>query len=195
MKKAKASVNTEDPYLTGSMLIAMPGIGDPRFERSLIYVCAHTPEGAMGLIVNKLADSLTFPDLLEQLEIDKTPRGEDIRVHVGGPVESGRGFVLHSADYLQDSSMQVDKGVALTATLDILRDIATGGGPDRSLLALGYAGWSAGQLDDEIQANGWLTVDADADLIFGSDLEHKWEQAMNKIGLDITKLSSTSGHA
>lgn len=188
-------MNEDDPYLTGSMLIAMPGIGDQRFERSLIYVCAHTPEGAMGLIVNKLADSLTFPDLLEQLNIDKTPRGEDIRVHVGGPVESGRGFVLHSADYLQDSSMQVDHGVALTATLDILRDIASGSGPDRSLLALGYAGWSAGQLDDEIQANGWLTVEADEDLIFGSNLEDKWEQAMSKIGLDPAKLSSFSGHA
>ena len=188
-------MNEDDPYLTGSMLIAMPGIGDQRFDRSLIYVCAHTPEGAMGLIVNKLADSLTFPDLLEQLDIDKTPRGEDIRVHVGGPVESGRGFVLHSADYLQDSSMQVDHGVALTATLDILRDIASGSGPDRSLLALGYAGWSAGQLDDEIQANGWLTVDADEDLIFGSNLDDKWGQAMSKLGLDPAKLSSFSGHA
>ena len=188
-------MNKDDPYLTGSMLIAMPSIGDERFDRSLIYVCAHTPEGAMGLIVNQLADSLTFPDLLEQLEIDKTPRGEDIRVHVGGPVEAGRGFVLHSADYLQDSSMQVDTGVALTATLDILRDIAAGSGPDRSLLALGYAGWSAGQLDDEIQANGWLTVDADEELIFGSNLENKWERAMQKIGLDLSKLSSLSGHA
>jgi putative transcriptional regulator len=188
-------VNEKDPYLTGSMLIAMPGIGDSRFDRSLIYVCAHTPEGAMGLIVNKLADNLTFPDLLEQLEIDKTPAGEDIRVHVGGPVEAGRGFVLHSSDYLRESSMQVDQGVALTATLDILRDIATGTGPDRSLLALGYAGWSAGQLDDEIQANGWLTVEADEDLIFGSHLEDKWEKAMHKIGLDLSKLSSHSGHA
>lgn len=185
----------EEGYLTGQLLIAMPTMSDPRFERTVIYVCAHTDKGAMGIVINRLVDSISFPDLLEQLEIETPSPPNDIGVHFGGPVETGRGFVLHSADYLQESSLQVDETVALTATIDILKDIASGGGPKQSLLALGYAGWSPGQLDAEIQANGWLTAAADSELLFGGDLDGKWDRALQKIGLDVGKLSGSAGHA
>lgn len=182
-------------YLGGQLLAAMPNMGDPRFERTVIYLCAHNDEGAMGLVLNRLVESLTFPDLLHQLGIDHGRLGEEIRIHFGGPVETGRGFVLHSADYLQDSSLQVDERVALTATVDILRDMASGQGPRHCLLALGYAGWGPGQLDREIQANGWLTVPADEGLIFDERLEDKWERTIGKIGLDLGNLSGFAGHA
>ena len=188
--------DTEDGgYLTGQLLVAMPTMADPRFERSVIYLCAHSSEGAMGLVVNKLAGSLTFPDLLEQLGIDGPEAREDIRVHFGGPVETGRGFVLHSADYLQDSSLQVNDAFALTATVDILRDLAYGSGPRQALLALGYAGWGPGQLDQEIQKNGWLHVEADEILVFDGGLNDKWERAIRKLGFDATMLSGDAGHA
>jgi len=173
----------------------MPSMRDPRFERTVIYLCAHNADGAMGLVLNRLVESLTFPDLLTQLGIDGSRVEEEIRVHFGGPVEQGRGFVLHSAEYLQDGSLQVNEAMALTATVDILRDMASGGGPRRSLLALGYAGWGPGQLDSEIQANGWLTVEADELLVFGEDLDGKWEQAIGKLGFDVAKLSGLAGHA
>ncbi len=131
----------ETPYLAGQLLIAMPGMKDPRFEKTVIYLCAHNSDGAMGLVLNRALDSLTFPDMLEQLGIDPLDTGDQINVHFGGPVESGRGFVLHSRDYLQDATMVVDNDVALTATVDILKAIADGDGPRQSLLALGYAGW------------------------------------------------------
>lgn len=182
-------------YLEGHLLIAMPQMSDPRFARSVIYLCAHSSEGAMGLVVNKLIESITFPDLLRQLNIDADSADEQIRVHFGGPVESGRGFVLHSDDYVQDSTLVVNDGIALTATIDVLRSIATGNGPRRSMLALGYAGWAPGQLDAEIQANGWLHVDPDPDLIFGGDLDAKWEKAINKLGIEISLLSSVAGRA
>ncbi|MGO1120235.1 YqgE/AlgH family protein [Rhodovibrionaceae bacterium A322] len=182
-------------YLEGQLLIAMPTMGDPRFERSVIYICAHNEDGAMGLVVNKLVDSIDFPALLEQLEIVGTENCEHIKVHFGGPVEAGRGFVLHSAEYLQESSLQVDSNIALTATMDILKDIADGRGPEKSLLALGYAGWGPGQLDQEIQDNGWLNVAADSDLLFDADLAHKWEKSIGKLGIDISSLSGTAGHA
>ena len=184
-----------EAYLTGHMLIAMPGMQDPRFDKSLIYMCAHSPEGAMGLVVNRALESLTFPDLLEQLEIDCVAGDERINVHFGGPVESGRGFVLHSADYVQEATLVVDGEVALTATLDILRAMAAGDGPRQSLLALGYAGWGPGQLDSEMKANGWLHVAPDTDLLFGSDLDGKWERAIRKIGVDPRMLSEDAGHA
>lgn len=182
-------------YLTGQLLVAMPTMADPRFERSVIYLCAHSSEGAMGLVVNKLAGSLTFPDLLEQLGIDGPDAREDIRVHFGGPVETGRGFVLHSAEYLQDSSLQVNDAFALTATVDILRDLAYGSGPRQALLALGYAGWGPGQLDQEIQKNGWLHVEADELLVFDGGLEDKWDRAIRKLGFDAAMLSGDAGHA
>ena len=182
-------------YLTGHVLVAMPQMEDPRFSRSVVYICAHTPDGAMGLVVNKLVDSVTFPDLLEQLDLKSNAENDKIHVHFGGPVETGRGFVLHSADYIQDATLVINDEVALTATVDILKVIADGNGPNSSLLALGYAGWAPGQLDQEIQANGWLTVPADDDLIFGSKLESRWELAMAKMGIDFSKLSGAAGHA
>ena len=185
----------ENVYLSGQLLIAMPGMTDPRFEKSVIYVCVHNSDGAIGLVINRAIDSLTFPELLQQLEIDPAAGNDPIRVLFGGPVEQARGFVLHSPDYLQDASLVVDENVALTATIDILRAIAEGKGPANCLLALGYAGWGAGQLDSEIKSNGWLSVDADADLVFGCDLDEKWERAMAKIGIDPRMLSDDAGHA
>ena len=182
-------------YLTGQILVAMPQMQDPRFSRSVVYMCAHTANGAMGLVLNKLVDNVTFPDLLEQLNIGSGAAGEGIHVHFGGPVETGRGFVLHSADYVQDATMKIDEQVALTATVDILKAIAEGEGPNSALLALGYAGWGPGQLDEEIQANGWLSVAADPDLVFGEPLDSKWDMAMAKIGINSSHLSGDAGHA
>lgn len=181
--------------LAGQLLVAMPQMQDPRFARTVIYLCAHTPEGAMGLVLNRLAHSITFPDLLEQLGIGPTVAGDEIRVHFGGPVESGRGFVLHTADYRREGTLPINSGIALTATVDILRDIARGAGPRQRLLALGYAGWGPGQLDAEIQANGWLQVPADEQLVFGRDLDAKWEQALAKLGVEHGRLSGDAGHA
>ncbi len=186
--------DTSSGYLTGQLLIAMPQMQDPRFERTVIFLCAHTADGAMGLVVNRLMDSVSFPDLLDQLNIETG--GEDsILVHFGGPVEAGRGFVLHSADFIQDSTLVINEEVALTATIDILKSIADGEGPQRCLLALGYAGWGPGQLDSEIQQNGWLCVPADDGLLFGPSLDERWEQAMGKLGIDINMLSGESGNA
>ena len=189
------TLNQGEGYLTGQFLIAMPGMRDSRFTRTVIYMCAHSEEGAMGLVINRLVGAITFPDLLRQLQIESDVPTDQIRVHFGGPVESGRGFVLHSCDYLREGSLNVDGNVALTATVDILRDIARGRGPRQSLMALGYAGWGPGQLDAEIQANGWLNVDADPSLLFGDDLDSKWERAISKLGVDITSLSGAAGHA
>ena len=186
---------SDDPFLSGQLLIAMPGMQDERFAKTVIYMCAHTPEGAMGLVLNQALDSLTFPDLLEQLGIEEEIGTTDVRVHVGGPVEAGRGFVLHSADYSQEATLPVDDGIALTATVDILKAIARGRGPRKSLLALGYAGWGPGQLDDEIKANGWLQAPADPELVFDLNLDNKWERAIGKLGIDPRMLSDEAGHA
>lgn len=185
----------EDGYLAGQLLVAMPQMLDERFAKSVIYLCAHTEDGAMGLVVNKLLENIDFPDLLDQLDLSPSPGGDDIRVHFGGPVESGRGFVLHTADYVQDATMVIDDQIAMTATTDILRDIADGDGPRNSLLALGYAGWGPGQLDTEIQANGWLSVAADDTLVFGTDPDTIWQGALAKIGIDVSMLSGDAGHA
>lgn len=182
-------------YLVGQFLIAMPQMRDPRFVRTVIYICAHSPEGAMGLVVNRLFNTLSFPDLLQQLHIEPTPLCQSISVHFGGPVEAGRGFVLHTTDYVQESSLMIDEQVALTATIDVLKAIAEGNGPSHSLLALGYAGWEAGQLDEEIRANAWLTAPADDDLLFGNDINRKWQRAISKIGVDFNMLSGEAGHA
>ena len=188
-------MTTDTGYLDGHLLVAMPTMRDPPFARTVIYLCAHTADGAMGLVVNKLLDSLTFPDLLEQLGIQTSNMDDEIRVHFGGPVESARGFVLHSTDYMHDASMIVDGNIALTTTVDVLKAMADGMGPHRHLLALGYAGWAPGQLDAEIQANRWLLCPADENLVFGTDVISKWSQAVDKIGIDITKLATESGHA
>lgn len=186
--------HTED--LTGRLLVAMPGMGDDRFDQSVVYICAHSDEGAMGLIVNKPTPEVRFSDLLEQLEIAPGPDTRDIRVYFGGPVEGSRGFVLHSADYNSDeSTLQVDDAVGLTATLDVLEDIAEGRGPRASLLALGYAGWGPGQLEEEIAQNGWLICDARDDIVFGRAAEHKWTAAMRSLGIDPLLLSGDAGHA
>lgn len=190
----------EDGYMEGKMLIAMPSMEDERFERTLIYMCVHNPEGAMGIVVNKPAPDVTFPELLTQLSINVPPRSMTqpiaCPVLVGGPVEVGRGFVLHTQDYFsEESTLPVDADVGLTASVDILRAMAAGGGPSRALLALGYAGWAPGQLDQEIQANGWLHCEADPDLIFGLDLDAKYGSALGKLGVDISLLSGAAGHA
>lgn len=195
MMMASDATDEGDAYLAGQLIIAMPGMNDPRFDKTVIYVCAHSEGGAMGLVINREMQALTFPDLLAQLEIKPHSDATAIRVQFGGPVESSRGFVLHSPDYLQESSLVVDDSVALTATVDILRAIADGSGPSNRLLALGYAGWGPGQLDSEIKSNGWLNVAADDDLLFDSDLGSKWGNAMNKIGIDPLMLSDTVGHA
>ena len=188
-------ISAESGYLTGRLIVAMPSMLDPRFARTVIYLCAHSEEAAMGLVVNRLVGSITFPDLLQQLEIDNAKADDSIRVHFGGPVESGRGFVLHSTEYQQEGTLRVNETVSLTATVDVLRDMAAGSGPRKSLLALGYAGWGRGQLDAEMQSNSWLHVEADEDLVFGDDLEGKWEHAINKLGFDISMLSGDAGHA
>ncbi len=185
----------EQGYLTGQLLIAMPNMRDSRFARTVVYICAHNAEGAMGLVINRLVGSATFPDLLAQLGIETETVAEEIRVHFGGPVESGRGFVLHSGDYSHDSTLLVSDHMALTATVDILQDIAAGQGPQMSLLALGYAGWGPGQLDSEIQANGWLHVAPDESLVFDDDLDTKWDRAIAKLGFDVSLLSGEAGHA
>jgi putative transcriptional regulator len=190
-------------YLDGQLLIAMPVMDDPRFERSVIYLCAHSSEGAMGIIVNRPAGSIDFPGLLVQLDIIKKAdqialpeNAETMKVLKGGPVETGRGFVLHSSDFfIEDATLPIDDGICLTATVDILRAIAKGAGPKHAILALGYAGWAAGQLETEIQHNGWLHCDADPDLIFGGDAEEKYLRALRKIGIDPGMLSAEAGHA
>jgi putative transcriptional regulator len=183
-------------FLDGHLLIAMPGMGDLRFARAVIFLCAHSAEGAMGLIVNKPAPELKFADLLRQLKIPVGPASAEARVHFGGPVEHGRGFVLHSADYaVAGASLQVDATFAMTATIDILQDMARGAGPARAILALGYSGWGPGQLEGEIQANGWLTAPADADLVFGARDAEKWEAALRKLSIDPRLLSAEGGRA
>ncbi|MBM3609810.1 MAG: YqgE/AlgH family protein [Alphaproteobacteria bacterium] len=190
-------------YLSGQMLIAMPSMRDERFERSVIYICAHSAEGAWGLAVNRRSRRLTFADLLVQLDIIKAadtpqlpPRIAGISVLRGGPVERGRGFVLHSDEYRAGgATLDLLPGVCLTATVDILRDIAKGEGPQQPVMALGYAGWGPGQLDQELQANAWLTCEADRDFIFSADLEGKYARALGKIGIDPALLSSQAGHA
>jgi putative transcriptional regulator len=203
LRKQKSDRVDRSGYLDGQVLVAMPSMTDDRFARTVIYLCAHSSEGAMGIVVNKPAPHISFPDLLVQLdvissgeEIRLPERAEAIQVLRGGPVESGRGFVLHSADFMiEDSTLPIDDGICLTATLDILKAIARGGGPEKALLALGYAGWAPGQLETEIQANGWLNCPADRGLVFGAEAETKYERALAKMGVELGKLSAEAGHA
>jgi putative transcriptional regulator len=185
---------SERGYLDGQLLIAMPVMGDPRFERSVIYLCAHSSEGAMGIIVNRRAGSIDFIKKSDQIKLPEN--AETMKVLKGGPVETGRGFVLHSSDFfIKDATLKIDDGICLTATVDILKAIAKGAGPKHAILALGYAGWAPGQLETEIQDNGWLHCDADPDLIFGGDIEEKYIRALRKIGIDPGMLSNEAGHA
>jgi putative transcriptional regulator len=190
-------------FLDGQMLIASPGMQDERFSKSLIYMCAHSSEGAMGIIVNQPAPHISFPDLLVKLDvipkaekIELPSRAGEVTVLKGGPVETERGFVLHSADFfIENSTLPIDEGICLTATLDILKAIARGAGPASAILALGYAGWSPGQLENELQSNGWLHCNADPELIFGTAIDKKYDRAMQKLGIRPGMLSSDVGHA
>jgi putative transcriptional regulator len=203
VSERRSSRPAERRFLDGQLLVAMPSMLDQRFARSVIYLCAHSEEGAMGIVVNQPARVRNFPDLLVQLQviapqerISLPSRAEDIQVLSGGPVQTDRGFVLHSPDFfLDNSTLPIDDGVSLTATIDILRAIAAGQGPDRALLALGYAGWDAGQLEEEIQRNGWLNCPADPALLFDRDLETKYARALRSIGVDPQRLSTHAGHA
>ena len=194
---------TAEGFLNGQLLIAMPSMGDKRFARSVVYICAHSADGAMGIVINRLATEVSFRELLVQLEIveaERQPRlaesVNEIRVHRGGPVETGRGFVLHSADFrVENATLPIAEGICLTATLEILRAIAEGRGPGRALLALGYAGWAPGQLELEIQANGWLHSQADRGILFDDDIDGKYDRALAKIGVEAGMLSTDAGHA
>jgi putative transcriptional regulator len=185
--------------LAGQILIAMPGMADPRFDRSVILVCAHSDDGSMGLIINKPVEDLTFSGLLEHLKIPRAPEGRDIRVHLGGPVERGRGFVLHSPDWQpgrrDKATLAVPGGFGMTATTDILEALAKGGGPAKALLALGYSGWGPGQLEAEIARNDWLTSDPAEELVFGPDDRVKWSAALRGMGIDPLTLSAAAGRA
>ncbi len=195
MDLSSKTLTSNNPYLTGQLLIAMPNMGDQRFERTVIYMCAHSEEGAMGLVVNKLLSGLSFSELLKQFEIENPPGAGRTKIHFGGPVEPGRGFVLHSGDYRREGTMLIDDEFGLTATIEVLRDIAAGQGPRSRLVALGYAGWAPGQLDAEIQANAWLNVPADEDLLFSTNQTDKWPKAVRKLGIDLSLLSTDAGHA
>lgn len=184
-------------FLSGKMLIAMPGIGDPRFERALVLICAHDDGHAMGVAVNRPVEGLTLPDLLDRLDVRTSVELPQDLVLLGGPVDRERGFVVHTDDYMAgEHSLSVGEGVALTATREVLEAMAGSERPPRrAVLALGYAGWGAGQLEHEIRENVWLTCEADEDLIFGGDHEAKWSKALAKLGIDPSLLSATAGRA
>jgi len=203
LRKGAGGATAGRGFLDGQMLIASPAMQDERFARSVVYMCAHSSEGAMGIVVNRPAGNISFPDLLVKLDI--IPRADvirlpsragDVTVLKGGPVETERGFVLHSADFfIENSTLPIDEGICLTATLDILKAIARGDGPASAILALGYAGWAPGQLENEMQQNGWLHCSADRELIFGTEINAKYERAMQKIGIRPGMLSNDVGHA
>ncbi len=195
MPQLPADDADSDRFLTGQLLIAMPAMEDPRFAQSVIYLCAHTNEGAMGLVINRPLVRPSFEELLRQLEIAPVPPARHIRLWAGGPVDNGRGFVLHTADWTGDGSLRVNERLALTASLDVLKAIAEGGGPREGLLALGYAGWGPGQLESEMQQNAWLNVAAEEALVFDSSHDTKWRRALATLRIDPLLLSAVAGHA
>jgi putative transcriptional regulator len=182
-------------FLTGQLLIAMPAMDDPRFAGSVIYLCAHTEEGAMGLVINRPLARPSFEELLRQLDIMPAPPARHIRLWAGGPVDNGRGFVLHTADWTGEGSLRVNDRLALTASLDVLKAIAEGGGPREGLLALGYAGWGPGQLESELTQNAWLTMPAPEELVFDAGHDTKWRRALAALRIDPLALSAAAGHA
>lgn len=195
-KSALSAKDESQDFLEGQLLIAMPSMFDPNFEQTVIYICAHSAQGAVGLVVNQPTRSISFSDLLDQLEIPSLNISKEKEILIGGPVETERGFVLHTTDYFrEDTTLKTSKTIGLTATLDILSAIADGKGPKESLLAIGYSGWGPGQLEEEIHANGWLHCGADENLIFDSEFETKWERAIRLLGIDVSQLSTESGHA
>jgi putative transcriptional regulator len=193
-RKSTASDASAD-FLTGQLLIAMPAMEDPRFAQSVIYLCAHTPEGAMGLVLNRPLQRPKFDELLRQLDVAPVPPARRIRLCAGGPMDNARGFVLHTTDWTGEGSLRVNDALALTASLDVRKAIAEGNGPREGLLALGYAGWGPGQLDAEIQQNAWLSVPADETIVFDADHDTKWRRALGKLNIDPLLLSGAAGHA
>jgi putative transcriptional regulator len=187
----------EDPsnYLTGKFLVAMAGMPDPRFVKALILICGHDENGAMGLVINRPLMSLTFNDLLDNLKIDAPQDFANIKLHFGGPVEVGRGFVIHSNDYKHESTVRINDDVSLTATADILKAIVDGKGPNKMLLALGYAGWGATQLDQEIVANGWIVTDFSQDVLFNVPIDVRWDRALALAGIKADMISLEGGRA
>ena len=181
--------------LTGKLLISMPSLEDERFYKTVIYMCAHSSEGSMGIIINKKIDYDLYPDLLEQLGIDKPLENKKLYIRYGGPVESGRGFVLHSDEVIQKETLSIGKGVALTSTSEFFEDLSKGKGPKNSILALGYAGWGPGQIEKEILANSWITLAVDSNFLFDEEVSNKWNKAYNLLGVDPNKLSQYSGRA
>ena len=188
--------NEGESFLEGKLLIAMPGMADERFAQTVIYMCAHSPKGAMGIVINKPIPGLCFSDLMKQLQIETRPTTGDFPILYGGPVETGRGFVLHSGDYeSSDSTLPVSEDISLTATLDILRAMAEGRGPKQALFALGYAGWAPGQVETEFQSNGWLHCAADPSIVFGTDPQAKWATALARLGVGPSGLVANTGRA
>lgn len=185
----------QNDYLTGKLLVAMPYMADSRFDHAVIYVCGHDEYGAIGLVINKPLHSLTFSDLLMQLDINPLPSVRTVQMQAGGPVEVSRGFVLHSTDYHSDSTVRVGENFCITATLDILRTLAIGQGPRKFLLALGYTGWGSNQLEQEIQDNYWMVVEPSEEIVFNSALDFRWRASMASLGVDPLTLSLDSGRA
>ena len=179
--------------LTGQLLISMPSQEDERFEKSVIYMCAHSKDGAMGIIINKKIDYDLYPDLLQQLGIDNPLIGKKLYIRYGGPVESGRGFVLHSDEFIRKETLTIDKGIALTSTSEFFDDLSKGKGPKNSILALGYAGWGPGQIESELISNSWMTLITDSNFIFDESVSNKWNDAYDLLGVDPNKLSQFSG--
>ena len=193
---AKPRTIEGENFLEGKLLIALPGMADPRFEKSVIFMCAHSLDGAMGIMINRAVEGLRFRELMDRLQLDTAPEARDMPVLYGGPVETGRGFVLHSGDYESaDSTLPVSEDISLTATVEILRAMGEGKGPSKALFALGYAGWGPGQIEDEIRANGWIHCDTDSGLLFDVDLGAKWSNALRKLGIEVSGLSAHTGQA
>jgi putative transcriptional regulator len=191
-----AEARGSEGFLYGKLLIAMPGMSDPRFEKSVIFMCAHSEEGAMGLIINKPIEGLMFRELMAKLDLSVTEETPDTPIMFGGPVQTGRGFVLHSGEYTStDSTLPVTSEISLTATVEILSAMAQGKGPEKALLALGYAGWGAGQIENEILANGWIHCDADKAILFDVEADAKWRGALRKLGANVSGLSAEAGRA
>jgi len=181
--------------LIGKIIVSMPNLEDERFFKTVIYICAHSSEGSMGIIINKKIDYDLYPDLLEQLGIDKPLYNKKLFIRYGGPIESGRGFVLHSDDMIRKESLNIDKGIALTSTTEFFDDLSKDKGPKNSILALGYAGWSSGQLEDEIMQNSWMTLSVDSNFLFDNEVSKKWTEAYKIMGVDPNNLSFKSGRA
>jgi len=194
-KLPSSQTNGSKAWLTGQLLIAMPLMPDPRFARAVIYMCSHGPNGAMGLVLNRLYTETNFKMLVQQLNIKMPAEIPDVPIHFGGPVENGRGFVLHSSDYLREGTTRIDETISLSASVEIVQAITNGEGPERAMMALGYTGWGAGQLDIEMKANNWLTAAPDDMILFDRDLDTKWERALAKIGVSAMMLSGEAGHA